>query len=744
MRITASKAKKFQEVLRLVHPKVADLGRLVVSRTSSATSMTSFALRVVTLLQRLADANPEEADQIIDQQRNSVLQVADWAAATGNEWKPFMTLDELYRQAEMWHDSFTPEEDDDYVTDDEIEMDFDDGWYIVRLKPENAKAEGNLMGHCVGGYEADIANGSKIVYSLRDPNNRPHVTFNTYFELDEEAIAQDAEAMADQHYADMQEELLPQLLENAGDEAEYEAENEFDTYNRPTDYDFRDENDEPDEELYERAREKFVKQKRERAEEAAQKEFEENWSYRGRAEWIETRKWELSHQDKADYMAEKMEQIQGKEDNPPINRYRKYLRDFVNSQMKGVDIKEVKGRLRDVDEMIELLLANPERNAHWLTSGDVREADLAPYFEMQISDPKPLPYNVTGRVMLYAVKMMDKTDDPRYRQYVLAALNMPGGGKAVKTISSGGFDPIMKLGEDGMRWMMKTLQEATSDEEVRDLFSDSSGWPRHMLRKKDLSEVTQEKLRRLMTEKQQRFERESPDGDPSKNKEFMDDYSISTVEFMVRNIDSRILRGGQIDQDALRRFRDILALLRRREEWLLESVDKHDNWYLYGSQKLGWLSSTSSRLFEEVLAKIYYYADRDVFLQVASEMPQQLRKHIRGQFNNAHPQMNAMYQNLAVPIKENQYMLGEERQESEKTRRGKRPEDLTVPNDSMLFEKAITRDLDAAEQMRPKPVPEQPRLDFASRRSVLRLASLLEEVMPEAADFLERKALSEV
>lgn len=743
MRITASKAKKFQEVLRMVHPKVADLGRLVVSRTSSATSMTSLALRVMTLLQRLADANPEEADQIIDQQRNSVLQVADWAAATGNEWKPFMTLDELYRQAEMWHDSFTPEEDDDYVAEDPIEMDFADGWYIVRLLAENAEAEGNLMGHCVGGYEADIANGSKIVYSLRDPNNRPHVTFNTYFELDEEAIAQDAEAGADQHFKDMQEELLPQILENAGDEAEYEAENEFETYNHPNDSEFEDENGEPDEELYERARRKFIQKKRDRAEEVAKKDFEDEWSYRGRQEWIETKKWELSHYEKADYMAEKMEQIQGKEDNPPINRYRKYLRDFVNRHMRHVDIDEVKGRLRDVDEMIELLIANPERNAHWLTSGDVREQDIAPYFEMQISTPQDLPASVMGRIMLYAVKMMERTEDPRYRQYVLAALNMPNGSKAVRTISSGGYDPIMKLGEEGMRWVAQRLRDATTEEEVIDLLGDSSKWPKHMLRKKEWSEATQEKLRRLLLEKQQRFEDETADGDPSTNKEFMEDYTAPTVEFMVRNIDSRILRGGQIDSEALQRFRDLLALLRRREEWVLNSVEQKDNWFMYWSKQLGWLSSSTPRLFEEVLAKIYH-ADRDVFLQVASEMPRQLMTHIRRDFANAHPQMNSMYQALAVPVKENQYMFGEERLESDRARRGKRPEDLIAYPSNDLFEDAITRDLDAAEGMRPKPVPEQPQLDFAARRSVLKLASLLEEVMPQAADFLERKALSEV
>lgn len=36
-------------------------------------------------------------------------------------------------------------------------------------------AEGNAMGHCVGGYCDDVEKGTKI-YSLRDKNNQPHVT----------------------------------------------------------------------------------------------------------------------------------------------------------------------------------------------------------------------------------------------------------------------------------------------------------------------------------------------------------------------------------------------------------------------------------------------------------------------------------------------------------------------------------------------------------------------------------------
>jgi len=38
------------------------------------------------------------------------------------------------------------------------------------------KYEGDTMGHCVGGYTPDVANGKSRIFSLRDEKNEPHVT----------------------------------------------------------------------------------------------------------------------------------------------------------------------------------------------------------------------------------------------------------------------------------------------------------------------------------------------------------------------------------------------------------------------------------------------------------------------------------------------------------------------------------------------------------------------------------------
>lgn len=58
--------------------------------------------------------------------------------------------------------------------DTEVLMDLGDGTVIVKLLTKAAyEREGFLMRHCLGGYSP----GSSDVYSLRDKDNEPHVTF---------------------------------------------------------------------------------------------------------------------------------------------------------------------------------------------------------------------------------------------------------------------------------------------------------------------------------------------------------------------------------------------------------------------------------------------------------------------------------------------------------------------------------------------------------------------------------------
>jgi len=55
-----------------------------------------------------------------------------------------------------------------------------DGYTMVKLSPADCKVEGALMQHCVGkdatGYAKRVASEDIELYSLRDPQNKPHVT----------------------------------------------------------------------------------------------------------------------------------------------------------------------------------------------------------------------------------------------------------------------------------------------------------------------------------------------------------------------------------------------------------------------------------------------------------------------------------------------------------------------------------------------------------------------------------------
>lgn len=88
-----------------------------------------------------------------------------------------LTIPEAFEKSHVWHQRFKGKEDSAgaYATNKVVKR-WDDGFTMVQLSPEDCQVEGDLMGHCVGDYADDVANGNTEIYSLRDPKNRPHVT----------------------------------------------------------------------------------------------------------------------------------------------------------------------------------------------------------------------------------------------------------------------------------------------------------------------------------------------------------------------------------------------------------------------------------------------------------------------------------------------------------------------------------------------------------------------------------------
>lgn len=115
-------------------------------------------------------------------QQQEVRYITDWL--NGMNWpQEFnLNLDELsYNEAlqasRTWHDSFKQQnqEQKEYQNIQEV-YSFDNGYTIVKVPPEDLEAEGDMMGHCVGGYCDEVKNNKIEIYSLRDPNKKPHVT----------------------------------------------------------------------------------------------------------------------------------------------------------------------------------------------------------------------------------------------------------------------------------------------------------------------------------------------------------------------------------------------------------------------------------------------------------------------------------------------------------------------------------------------------------------------------------------
>ncbi len=86
-------------------------------------------------------------------------------------------------QAETLRNKFaqnTQFEAEEVNKDIETVMTFDDGHRIVRmLTPASLKKETAFMGHCIGqgGYDDAVIGDARRFYSLRDPQNKPHATF---------------------------------------------------------------------------------------------------------------------------------------------------------------------------------------------------------------------------------------------------------------------------------------------------------------------------------------------------------------------------------------------------------------------------------------------------------------------------------------------------------------------------------------------------------------------------------------
>lgn len=105
---------------------------------------------------------------------SKIRDVIDWIDSEDPDIMRF-SLSQAIEASDIWHQKFTVDDQAKYSTN-HVVYEIGNGWRIVFLTPEDCETEGDLMGHCVGGYANAVRSGRTKIFSLRDNKNTPHAT----------------------------------------------------------------------------------------------------------------------------------------------------------------------------------------------------------------------------------------------------------------------------------------------------------------------------------------------------------------------------------------------------------------------------------------------------------------------------------------------------------------------------------------------------------------------------------------
>jgi hypothetical protein len=104
--------------------------------------------------------------------------------------KPAATPDELTPNARSKYDQYMKAN-----VGEDVALARANDYHVEELTEKALKNEGEIMGHCVGGYCEDVLSGATDIYSLRDPKGRSHVTVEVgrrtaddYYDAAEDAL----------------------------------------------------------------------------------------------------------------------------------------------------------------------------------------------------------------------------------------------------------------------------------------------------------------------------------------------------------------------------------------------------------------------------------------------------------------------------------------------------------------------------------------------------------------------------
>ena len=95
-----------------------------------------------------------------------------------------MSYEDARNESEKWHEELKQKALENTLNSyksHDVVYNLPDGWEIIKLEAGDCETEGEMMGHCVGGYARDVSEGNTEIYSLRDPKNMPHATLEMKF-----------------------------------------------------------------------------------------------------------------------------------------------------------------------------------------------------------------------------------------------------------------------------------------------------------------------------------------------------------------------------------------------------------------------------------------------------------------------------------------------------------------------------------------------------------------------------------
>jgi hypothetical protein len=121
---------------------------------------------------------PLKSDQVLMDKLDHIIDYLVWYTSE-NPSKSLInvTWHHVKDGMEEWEKSFEVEETEGLLPGEKTVLNTKSGYSWVELTDkESLDNEGSRMSHCVGGYCNLVLSGDRIIYSLRDKSNKPHIT----------------------------------------------------------------------------------------------------------------------------------------------------------------------------------------------------------------------------------------------------------------------------------------------------------------------------------------------------------------------------------------------------------------------------------------------------------------------------------------------------------------------------------------------------------------------------------------